>query len=149
MRVGHDHIGVSTPFYCTDGNGRFLLHRRSSKCRDEQGAWDTGSGELEFGAALADNVLREVREEYGVDGEILEQLPTRSILRMHDGQPTHWVAVPFVVKVDPLKVRNNEPDKIDEMGWFTLDALPQPLHTGLKATLDWLGNRMDRYCVPS
>lgn len=145
MIMGQDCIGVSTPFYCTDGKGRFLLHKRSQQCRDEQGTWDTGSGELEFGSTLEDNVLREVREEYGCEGKILEQIASRSILRTNNGKPTHWVAVIFIIVVDPTKVKINEPDKIDEIGWFTLDALPEPLHTGLKGTLDWLGARMEKY----
>ena len=145
MKIGHDYIGVATPFYCTDGHGKFLLHKRSKNCRDEHGAWDTGSGQLEFGSTLEENVLREVREEYGCDGEILEQLPPRSVLRTNDGQPTHWVACPFVITVDPAKVRNNEPHKIENLGWFSLDALPEPLHTGLSQTLKSLGSRLDKY----
>lgn len=145
MLIGEEYIGVSTPFYCTDGAGRFLLHKRSENTRDGQGTWDTGSGKLEFGLTLQENVLKEVREEYGCDGKILEQLPAKSILREHDGKKTHWVATPFVIKVDPKKVRINEPEKMDELGWFTLDKLPTPLHTGLSQTLEWLGKRMDKY----
>ena len=42
----------------------------------------------------------------------------------------HWVAIPFFVKVDPRVVKNNEPHKIEEIGWFTIDNLPEPLHSG-------------------
>ena len=52
MKPGIDYIGVSTPFYCHDGQGNFLFHKRSQKCRDEQGRWDTGSGKLEFGLTV-------------------------------------------------------------------------------------------------
>ena len=56
MKPGIDYIGVSTPFYCHDGQGNFLFHKRSQKCRDEQGRWDTGSGKLEFGLTVEENV---------------------------------------------------------------------------------------------
>lgn len=145
MHAGFDYIGVTTPFFCTDGHGRFLLHKRSARCRDEQGTWDVGAGQLEFGQSFEESVLREVREEYGCDGTILEQLPVKNILRHHDGKQTHWVSIAFVIKVDPTTVRNNEPDKIDELGWFTLDNLPHPLHSGTGATLQWLADRFARY----
>ncbi len=141
MRVGHDHIGVSTPFYCTDGNGRFLLHRRSSKCRDEQGAWDTGSGELEFGAALADNVLREVREEvglsvtlhdFGADFEGTEPdfkrlIPPRYLNRHRVDAAHEHVAFVYVAAspTDAVKPTYAD-DRSDEWRWFSRDELDDP-----------------------
>lgn len=106
------------------------MHKRSENCRDEQGRWDPGGGQLEFGERLDEAVLREVREEYGCKGIIQEQLPAISILRRHNGKNTHWVAVPFFIKVNPKEVKINDPDKITELGWFTLDKLPSPIHSG-------------------
>lgn len=135
MRPGIDYIGISTPFYCHDGQGHFLLHKRSAQCRDEHGHWDPGSGELDFGLTPEANVLKEVREEYGCEGSIEGGLPPHSILRQHGDQRTHWLAIPFFIRVNPAEVKINEPDKIDELGWFGLDDLPQPLHTGFAFTL--------------
>ncbi len=118
MNIGIDFIGVTTPFYCNDGKGNFLLHKRSIECRDEQGRWDTGSGKLEFGLALEENVLKEVFEEYGCVGEIQERLPAHDIFRDQSGVKTHWVAVPFFIKVNRDEAKNNEPEKIDEIGWL-------------------------------
>jgi 8-oxo-dGTP pyrophosphatase MutT (NUDIX family) len=70
MNIGVDFIGITTPFYCHDGNGNILMHKRSSNCRDEQGRWDAGSGKLEQSLSLEENVLQEVLEEYGCKGEI-------------------------------------------------------------------------------
>jgi len=129
-----DYIGVTTPFYCNDGKGYFLLHKRSKNCRDEQGHWDPGGGKLEFGQSLEESMLREVREEYGCKGIIQEVLPAHSIIRKINQKITHWVAVPFFVLVKREEVRINEPEKIDEIGWFKLDKLPKPLHTGFVET---------------
>lgn len=145
MNPGVNFVGVTTPFYCNDGQGRFLLHRRSNKCRDEQGRWEPGSGELEFGQTPKESVLREVFEEYGCVGKIQEQLPAHSILRQVQGHTTHWVAIPFFVKVNPYEVRNNEPEKIDEIGWFTLDKLPNPLHRGFLFTFEHYREYFQRY----
>lgn len=145
MKIGFDYIGISTPFYCNDGRGNFLLHKRSKNCRDENGNWDPGSGELDFGDSLEENVLREVAEEYGCRGKIQERLPALDIFRVQNGIKTHWVAIPFFVKVKPEEVKNNEPENIDEIGWFKLDSLPQPLHSAFQFGLSQYREYFERY----
>ncbi|NTU46834.1 NUDIX domain-containing protein [Candidatus Roizmanbacteria bacterium] len=136
MKPGIDYIGVTTPFYCNDGKGNFLFHKRSQNCRDEQGAWDMGGGQVEFGETLEESVLREVQEEYGCTGSIQEQLPAHSVLRTHNEKLTHWLAIPFFILVNPKEVINGDPEKLEEIDWFRLANLPQPLHTGFQYTLN-------------
>ncbi|OGY56387.1 MAG: hypothetical protein A2119_02495 [Candidatus Colwellbacteria bacterium GWA2_46_10] len=145
MKPGIDYVGITTPFYCHDGKGNFLLHKRSKQCRDEQGRWDAGSGQLEFGMTVEENVLKEVMEEYGCSGEIQEQLPAHPILREQNGKKTHWIAISSFILVDPKDVKNNEPHKIDEIGWFKLSDFPEPLHTGFQHSLNTYRNFFDKY----
>lgn len=145
ITAGIHYVGVTTPFYCHDGHGRFLLHKRSEQCRDEQLTWDFGGGALEFGEEVITSVLREVREEYGCEGVIQEQLPAHSVVREHNGRKTHWLAVPFFIKVDPTEVRLNEPDKMTELGWFTLNSLPSPLHSGVVYTMETYRKYFNKY----
>lgn len=125
---------VSCVFVCHDGRGRILLARRGSGARDEAGSWDSGAGALEFGESFETAVAREVGEEYGADVLELRQIGVRNVVRREP--PSHWVAVVFAVEVDPAAVRLGEPHKFDGLGWFTLDALPHPLHSQLPATLE-------------
>ncbi len=67
LKRGEDYIGVTCVFFCHDGNGRFLLHKRSEKCRDEQGRWDCGGGSMEHGETFEQAVCRESGEESGVE----------------------------------------------------------------------------------
>jgi 8-oxo-dGTP diphosphatase len=145
MNPGIDYVGISTPFYCPDGQGRFLLHKRSTKTRDEHGTWDSGAGKLELGLTPEQNVLKEILEEYGCEGEILEALPYYSIFREWNGQKTHWLALPFFVKVNPSQVLNNEPDKIDEIGWFKLSEFPEPLHPALSRAVKERRKYFEKY----
>jgi len=137
MKPGFDYIGVCVNFYCHDGSGNFVLHKRSQNCRDEQGTWDFGGGQLEFGETLEQGVLREIQEEYGCAAEIDEQLPPLSVLREHNGKPTHWVSVDFIARVKPNEVVLGEPESMDEIGWFRLAELPTPMHSmsGKRVTL--------------
>lgn len=147
MKAGIDYVGITTGFYCNDGKGNFLLHKRSKKCRDEQGMWDPGGGQLEVGQTLEENVLREVREEYGCAGRILKQLPPMTIFRTLNGIKTHWLGIPFFILVDPKKVRNNDPEKIDVLGWFALDNFPQPLHSGFQQAFNKHKKVFEKYCT--
>ncbi len=145
MKAGIDYIGISVPFYCHDGKGNFLLHKRSDKCRDEKGRWDFGGGQVKFGETLEEALYREVKEEYGVDPVIEKQLPAHSLLRFDENVKSHWLIVSHIVRVDKDKVVNNDPEKIEEMGWFKLDKLPTPLHSGAKYTLENYKQEFDKY----
>lgn len=145
MKPGIDYIAVSVPFYCHDGQGNFLLHKRSGKCRDEKGRWDFGGGRVEFGETLDEAVKREIKEEYGVDGEIEKQLPAHSLLRMENGIKTHWLIISHLVRVERTEVINGDPEKITEIGWFRLNNLPSPLHTGARFTLDRYKNEFKKF----
>ena len=89
LKRGIDYIGVTVVFYCHDGAGRLLLHKRSAACRDEQGRWDVGGGSMEFGETFEEAVRREVREEYGVEPLSVVYAATTNVLREHDGCTTH------------------------------------------------------------
>ena len=133
---GVDFIGVTVPFIIHDGNGRFLLQKRSKQCRDEQGSWDVGGGAMEFGEEMAEAVAREVEEEVGVKPIEVKFLTAYIALRDNKGTATHWVCLAHAVKVDPEKVFINDKDKIDEIGWFTMDSLPSPLHSQMLKSLE-------------
>lgn len=127
---GVDFIAISVSFYCNDGKGNFVLHKRSKNCRDDVGCWDCGGGQLEFGEDVVGGVLREVKEEYGCDGIIQQQLPCYSLFRENGNSKTHWLNVPFLVKVDFAQLKNGDPDKIEEIKIFRFDDLPELLHPG-------------------
>jgi ADP-ribose pyrophosphatase YjhB (NUDIX family) len=145
VTAGRDYIGVSCAFICHDGQGRFLLQKRGVKTRDEQGTWEGGAGQLEFGENFDQAVLREVKEEFGCQGELQDQLPAFSLVREKDGAKSHWVCVAFMVKVNPNEVKNNEPDYIDEIGWFKLNDFPANLHTGLQWALKLYPEYFNKY----
>jgi ADP-ribose pyrophosphatase YjhB (NUDIX family) len=137
-KAGIDHIGVTCAFWCHDGNGRVLLHKRSNKCRDEHGRWDCGGGTMEFGETFEDTVRREVKEEYGVEPLVMDYILTENVLREHDGRKTHWIKNLYWVLVDAEKAINGEPEKMDEIGWFTFDSLPDPLHSQITSEVEIL-----------
>lgn len=126
MKKGVDYIGVSAGVMIFNDKGELFLSKRSKKTSNEHGCWETPGGSVEFGETLEKAVRREVKEEYCVDIDIIEQFPTADHLIPAEKQ--HWVATTFLVKVkEGQKPKIMEPDKCDGIGWFPLDNLPSPL----------------------
>ncbi|MFB6116167.1 MAG: NUDIX domain-containing protein [Candidatus Nanosalina sp.] len=144
MEPGKDYIGISTPFFCLNGDGEILFQLRGEKTRDESGRWDPGSGKLEKGLTLKENVRKEVREELNTECEIIDSIPAHGIFREHEGEETHWLVAPFFVKVDPEEVEINEPEKIDELRWAEPGDFPEPLHTGFRDTFESYRERFEK-----
>ncbi|MGE5392338.1 MAG: NUDIX domain-containing protein [Candidatus Saccharibacteria bacterium] len=142
MQKGLDFIGVTTVFFCHDGQGKVLLAKRSQNARDEQGRWDIGGGGLEFGMKVEESLRREILEEYNAEVLSFEFLGYRDVHRTLDGKPTHWIGLDFRVLIDPANVRINEPHKFDALEWFELGSLPEPLHSQLPTFLRLYENKL-------
>lgn len=128
-RRGIDHIGVGIVAVVHNGNGQILLMKRGLKARDEQGRWDVCGGAIEFGETIDQAVRREVLEELSTEPIDIVFLSAYDAHREHEGRKTHWVQIVHAVQVDPSKVSVGEPHKIDELRWFDIDAMPEPLHS--------------------
>lgn len=135
-RKGIDSIGVCIVFSCHDGAGNYVLAKRTEQCRDEHGTWEPGSGAVELGDSPIDTLTKEIQEEYGTTPISYEFMGYRDMHREHQGKKTHWIALDYRVLVDPSTVRNMEPHKHDEIGWFKLGEFPEPLHSQYPAYLE-------------
>lgn len=129
LKRGVDYIGITVVFFCHDGKGKLLLHKRSSKCRDEIGRWDVGGGAMEFGEEFQTAVEREILEEYCDTPSELKFIGPYNILRENGKVKTHWIALLFFAKLNPKKVKIGDPVKMDEIGWFEPSRLPDSLHS--------------------
>ena len=144
MKKGFDYIAVSVSYFCHDGKGNYLLNKRSVNCRDEHGTWDFGGGGIEFGDTIEDTLQKEIKEEYCADIVEYKFLGPTESMRTIDGKMSHWVHLHFLVQLDPAQVKNGEPHKFDEIGWFRLDNLPSPLHSQAPGDLEKFGKQMPR-----
>ena len=130
MKKGIDYIGVGVVFFCHDGKGNFILSKRTNKTRDEHGRWDPGGGGVNFGESVSSALKREIKEEYCTDILKAEFLGYRDVVRIdQEKRKTHWLAIDYKVLVDSKKVKIGEPKKTGEIGWFTFNNLPKPLHS--------------------
>jgi 8-oxo-dGTP diphosphatase len=136
LKAGIDYTGISIVFVCHDGKGNIVLQKRSAQARDEQGRWDCGGGKLELHLTPEETLRAEIKEEYCADVLDFTFIGYRDVHREQNGITTHWLALDFSVLVDREQVKNGEPHKFDEIGWFTLDTLPSPLHSQVHTTFE-------------
>ena len=121
-----DYIGVSAGALIVNDKGKILLCKRSMKARNEKGKWEAPGGQVHFGETREAAIKREIKEELGIDIEIIRVLHTTDEILERDKQ--HWVPTTFLVKVKRNQVlKILEPEKCDEIGWFSLDNLPSPI----------------------
>ncbi len=131
---GKSFVGISTGVAIFNTRGQLFLAKRSTGARDEHGAWDVCGGGLEWGLTLEENMRQEMLEEFNIVTDApLHFLRLKEAFRTdQEGDKTHWLSISYLVVLsneEAARVRINEPDKFDEMGWFDLDNLPSPLHS--------------------
>ncbi|MER5543223.1 (deoxy)nucleoside triphosphate pyrophosphohydrolase [Streptomyces sp. CG4] len=96
--------------------GRLLAARRSAPA-DLAGRWELPGGKAEPGERPEDALVRELREELGIDAEPVERVPGQWPLR-----------APYVLQVWTARLRPGSPpprplQDHDELRWLTPDQI--------------------------
>lgn len=107
-------------------SGRMLFLKRSG-AGDHAGEWCFPGGTAESGEGPEQTALRELREETGYEASGVKPLNAHSLNGVDFATYLHDADDEFKPKL------NNEHT---EHRWASLDDLPQPLHPGVKATLE-------------
>lgn len=142
MKKGVDYIGVGVGAIILNDKGEVFLAKRGLKAKNERGKWEFPGGGVEFGERMADAIKREMKEEYDIEIETIEQLETLDHLIPEEGQ--HWVAPTFIAKIVKGEPRIMEEGKCDEIGWFGIDSLPKPLSIITLASVSGLKKYLKR-----
>ena len=125
MKEGFDCIGVGCGALIINDRNETLLQKRTSKTRNGAGLWSKPGGGVEFNEKVEDALKREIKEEIGVDIEIIKFLGfTEGILKE---EKQHWISLNYLVKIIGGDVQNLEPEKHEEVKWFSLNNLPENL----------------------
>jgi ADP-ribose pyrophosphatase len=112
-------------------NGEVLLLLR--KRPPEAGCWSLPGGRVEFMERIEDALVRELKEELGIDVEVESLLCVTNHIVPADN--AHWVSPAYLVRPVSGQVQNLEPEKTAAVEWFPLTRLPQNLSMAAESAL--------------
>lgn len=121
MKSGKDYIGVGIGAVILNNEGKIFMSKRGMKSNNEKGKWECPGGTLEFGESFEECLKREIKEEFGIEIELLHQLEPYNHFIPDENQ--HWVALCFVAKLIKGIPTILEPHKSDAIGWFTREEM--------------------------
>ncbi len=99
-----------------------LLKRKNSH---GNGTWAFVGGHLEFNERLEDCAKREAKEEAGI---ILTKIkPVAFTNDFFKKENKHYITLFVTAEIKSGEVKNMEPEKCEELDWFSWDKFPKPL----------------------
>ncbi len=125
MKPGKDFIGVGVGAFILNDRNEVLMLLRSKNCKNEAGKWMIPGGSVDFNERLEDCAMREVKEEIGVDVEVIGLIAAVNHILPEENQ--HWVAPTFKCIIKSGEPKILEPEKHDELKWFPLGSMPENL----------------------
>ena len=111
-------------------DGKTLLTKR--KGSHAAGCWGSLGGHVEFGESPIDAVKREALEELGIAITNV-QFATCTDMQKYG---KHYIDISFTAEIASGEPKICEPEKIDDVRWFPLDALPDPLFEPVRIVLE-------------
>ncbi len=108
-----------------DGEGRLLLQRRS-----DNGRWGLPGGSVEIGESVREAIIREVREETGLEVEVERLIgvysdPSLQVVRYATGEVVHYVSTLLACRILGGSLRTCE-ETLD-LRFFNPTGLPDDL----------------------
>ena len=99
--------------------------KRNKNCRNKAGYWTIPGGGVDFFENVEEALKREMKEELGIDIEIIQLLSVTNDIIKDESQ--HWVSPQFLCKIINGIPTNLEPHKCEEITWFDLDKVPEKI----------------------
>ena len=136
MSITSKNTRVSSVGIIIDKNDRILLCRLSKKVLDGAGKWTLPGGGIDFGEDPKDALVREVKEETGLNAQVKELLDISSEVvsfrdnreGTHDVFSIHAVRIIYSAEVESGNLKVEQDGSTDACAWFSYaEAIELPL----------------------
>jgi ADP-ribose pyrophosphatase YjhB (NUDIX family) len=127
-----------------DEHGRILLARRS-----DNDLWTIPGGAMEPGETIAETAAREVKEETGIDVEVVSLVGSdtdpRHVVEYADGELRQQFSICFACR--PVGGATRHSDETTEVGFFTPEEIQgMDVHRSIRLHIQhFLGRRPEPY----
>jgi 8-oxo-dGTP diphosphatase len=107
-------------------------------------AWGNGkytviSGHLDGNETIAEAMVREAKEEAGIELDVANLKVVHAMHRIADIECIDFFLTTTSWQGEP---QNAEPDKADDIRWFPLDDLPENILPNIKAAIGYYQNQI-------
>jgi len=131
MNQEHTYIRVGAGAVIIKDNKTLLVKRRGSHA---EGCYGSFGGHVEYGETPIEACKREVQEELGIEVGNFQFVSCTNMIKYGK----HYLDVSFVVELVSGEPTIMGPDKIESMGWYDLNNLPEPLFEPVRIVLEAL-----------
>ncbi|HUX35509.1 MAG TPA: NUDIX hydrolase [Candidatus Paceibacterota bacterium] len=111
-------LQVGVKAVISNKEGKYLLLRRSRG--EARGVWDIAGGRIDPGVPLRENLIREIKEETGLDFDGGEKIIAAQDIFPSNGD-RHIVRITYAIEMDGTPVLN--PEEHDEFRWVSFSEL--------------------------
>lgn len=108
---------------------KYLIAKRAGTKKFAPNQWEFISGFIDDGESAEETILREIKEELGIEGKIVDTSDSFDIVD-DEGK---WIITPFLIEVNTRNIKIN-PEDHSEIKWIATDELGN--YSDLKLFLD-------------
>lgn len=120
------HQFVAIYGFILNSEQKLLLLRRAEH-DSMPGTWETPGGGLEFGENPEEGLIRECKEEAGIDVEVLKPINVTSYLSVKNNLQKHVIRIGFLCSLQNAKQGIVLSSEHDHYQWVSIDKMPPQL----------------------
>ena len=107
----------------------------------QDGNYSVPAGHVEEGESVADTLVREVKEEIGIEVKKQDITLAHVVHRKGTDQSDERLDFFFTCQTYSGEIKNLEPQKCDDLSWFQIGKLPDNIIPYIKQAIENAGSK--------